>query len=515
MTDEADDTHLQLKEEGVAAPSFSVDQQIVDGLRLLGHDMRAAVSDVIGGLRLIDADRLDPDMQTQMARIRVAAETLAQMMDSTLSLVEGQVAGETVGPGFAFRSFLAEIEHRWAGRAAEQGLVFRLDVDRNVPEQISVARLNLDRILGNLIANAMKFTDQGEVQLTVRVKDDRLEFRVRDQGQGFSETALERLFSEEGRPQDSNRPGTGLGLHISKELATALGGDLEVFNLVDGGAIVTLTIPSPHWCRHEGGSDVPDLSDMSVLVAEDNETNQILVRQMLETMGARMVLARDGVEALEAIQRDVFDIALVDIEMPRKTGMEVMNELRQRPGFDVPMVALTAYVMRDNREAIYAAGADGVIAKPIRSITAFGEAIQRHVDKRGGAVATVMPDKISAQMLAEIDRNRFESILQSAGPDGRDEFMEHLVADLRAIAQNLRAALVENDAMATQAQTHILISLAGAIGAERLQEMAESLNAAVHRARPIETQGIMGPCIEALDILIEDVEARWHRASRH
>ena len=241
-----------------------------------------------------------------------------------------------------------------------------------MPERVQLARIELDRILGNLIANAMKFTDAGEVSLKVGVKDGTLQFCVRDEGQGFSDPALERLFLPGGRPADERRPGSGLGLHISKELAGRLGGTLSVRNREIRGACVSLAIPAGAWECRETPVAPPDLSGLTILVAEDNETNQILVRQMLEGMGARMVLARDGQEALDLLAQTPVDIALIDIEMPRLSGIEVMQRLRARAGFDTPLIALTAYVMRENREAIYAAGADGVIAKPIGSVASFG-----------------------------------------------------------------------------------------------------------------------------------------------
>lgn len=477
-----------------------------DALRLYGHDIRAAMSDVIGGLRLIDSDRLTPQVQGQIERVLAAGETLAELVDGIIQLSSGQTTTDSGIRSFDFRSFLAGIEMRWAGRAREQGLAFAMQVDRHVPEQIHVSRLKLDRILGNLIANALKFTDEGEVRLCVRQEEGNLVFAVRDQGRGFSESALRRLFRAGGRPEDEARPGTGLGLHISKDLADALGATLAVSNLPGGGARVMLTLPREAWeCRDEA-ADMPDLSDLTVLVAEDNETNQLLVRQMLSAMDARMVLARDGQEALEILARDPVDIALIDIEMPRLSGIEVMKRLRADPAFDTPLVALTAYVMRENREAIYAAGADGVIAKPIRSVTAFGQALRRHVSRKLGQVVPE-PD-LETPLIGTLNRNRFEAVLQAAGPAGKAEFLDHLLQDLRSVKSELACAIRANDTQTVRAQSHILISLSGAVGADRLQVMAEALNAAAHRNRLADARPLINTCADALTTLIGQVERR-------
>ncbi len=479
-----------------------------DALRLYGHDIRAAVSDVIGGLRLIDPSRVPADVQTQLDRVRVAGETLADLIDGATSLSTGRPAQVRPSHGFEFRTFLAGIEMRWSGRAREQGLSFQLDVDRNVPESIRAERIKLDRILGNLIANALKFTDDGRVTLSVRLTGEDLIFQVRDQGRGFSKPALDRLFTPDGRPANEQRPGTGLGLHISKELADGLGGTLTVENRAGAGADVTLSLPRDAWEWREAGGERPDLSDLTILVAEDNETNQILVRQMLEGMGARMLLARDGQEALDLLGSRQVDIALVDIEMPRISGIDVMRRMRQRPGFSTPMVALTAYVMRENREAIYAAGADGVIAKPIRSISAFGQAIRRHVHRNGLTCEMTVCPQDTRSLVGALDRNRFEAILQAAGPEGRQEFLQHLLQDLRSVRGELKQATAGNDTAQTRAQSHILISLAGAVGADWLQQIAESLNAAAHKGRLREAGTLVSTCDQALGTLIAQVEQR-------
>lgn len=480
-------------------------------IKLYSHDVRAAVSDVIGGLRLIDIDRLDRDAQDQVERVQIAGEALAELVDAALLELDGRSHEAAEERLVDFRSFLAGVEMRWSGRAREQGLSFRLDVARETPEHVCVARIKLDRILGNLIANALKFTDQGRVTLRVQNKDDHLQFSVRDQGPGFSDTALDRLFTSEGRPDDSPRPGSGLGLHISKELADSLGGELTVINDAEHGAEVRLSLPPECWKCTEAEVVLPDLSGLRILVAEDNETNQIIVRQMLERMGATMQLARDGEEALAALERTRFDLALLDIEMPNKTGIEVMRDLRARgAAAETPLVALTAYIMRDNREAIYAAGADGVIAKPIRSIQDFGHAIRRHVDRKSGAVAPV-PDLDATQRIGQLDRNRFDALLQAAGPEGRAEFLTHLLADLRSVAQKLQDAVERSDPMQVRAQTHILISLAGAVGADRLQDLAESLNATAHRGRLEDAPTLVSTCRQSLDILIEQVALRARR----
>lgn len=224
------------------------------------------------------------------------------------------------------------------------------------------------------------------------------------------------------------------------------------------------------------------LSGVRVLLAEDNPTNQMVAIQMLESLGAVVTLAVDGAEALEIVQREDFDVMLVDIEMPRVSGIEVMRALRASNSklADMPLIALTAYVMREHRMAIDEAGADGVIAKPILSIEQFGQDILGFMRKRGAepkapAVATVEGD-VSGE--AEIDQSIYDSLVSAIGAEAMQELLGKVRSDIEASRTTIEQALRSMNLKALRAATHVLISVGGAIGAVGLQGLAQTLNAA-------------------------------------
>lgn len=469
---------------------------------MLGHDMRAAISDILGGLALSDLSALDSDSRRQLERVESAAEQLARLTDETLALV----TGETEQRGAPQRHtrlgpFLSRIAARWRAHAQERGLDFALKLDEDLPAIIGTDAAALDRILSNFISNAVKHSGTGTVTLTVQMGDrETLCLRVRDTGPGFSERAMALLFEYKGRPADSRQPGSGLGLHIVRDLAQRLRAQLQVNNMEGGGAEVALILPRAAWApgveAPEGLEDLPDLAGCHVLLAEDNETNQLLLRQMLETLGADCTLVADGQAACEALNREPFELALIDIEMPRLSGIDVIRFLRGQPGpcRATPVLAVTAFVLSANRDQIYAAGADGILAKPIMSLEAFGEAIARVLRKAPRQVRT-------ARLSPPFDPVHLDRLLALAGPDQGRELLHRMQSDFADVRSGLEEGCDRGDTVLIRARSHVLISLAGAIGNGSLQRRAEELNAAVHGRSASDYRTLCPPVLTEIDAL--------------
>jgi CheY-like chemotaxis protein len=223
------------------------------------------------------------------------------------------------------------------------------------------------------------------------------------------------------------------------------------------------------------------LSGLHILLAEDNLTNQMVATQMLESLGARVSLASDGQEAMDMMENDVFDVALIDIEMPRISGVDVIRSLRQRGGrySEMPMIALTAYVMREHRAAIGDAGADGIISKPILSIEQLGDDVMRILN--GPRNKMVGPPAEFSQPAEEdevIDTAVFRDLCSVFDPPRREELLHKVSQDIGVACGQIRGAQLARDSQKIRAASHVLISVAGTIGAMRLQSLAQCLNSA-------------------------------------
>ncbi len=475
---------------------------------LLSHDLRSALADILGGVRLIDRGRLDDATRAQIDRIEAAGQVLVGLLDAepTGGALDGMSA--TRPPtALELNGFLDLIRKRWSARASEKGLVFSISKAEHLPRIVTLDRVTLERVIGNLISNAVKFTDQGKVVLKVSLENDAsLCFRVCDDGPGMSPQALEHLFRYAARPGGTRKPGSGLGLYIAKALASQIGGKLEIANRAEGGAEAIFRIPATVWAASNSEFPVvespPDLTGLRILVAEDNLTNQMVVAHMIEAMGADFALAADGREALALARAGHFDLALLDIEMPRMNGLELIHALRAAPPplCDMPLVALTAYVMREHRDRIHAAGADGIISKPILSLSAFGNEIRRHLG-RNRASAAPGPTTGADRTDGLVDRMVYDRLIDTIGPGARGELLDKLRIDATAVARGLRRGLNAGDMAIIREHTHVLISVAGAIGARRLQDAAQRLNAAARRKASDEVADLCTTCLEGLDAL--------------
>lgn len=451
---------------------------------LLNHDMRSAISDVFGGLQLLDTAQMAEKDQTQIARIAASAALALRLLDASQGYWSSQQDRPRDPDSAAVNvlSLLNELEMRWRGRAAARGLslVFNLEIDGKL--ELAFDDLELQRLLSNLLENAVKFTDQGQVTLTARQSSTHVVFRVLDEGPGFSPASLSKLFTFGGRPETSSKPGSGLGLFIAKSIVKQMKGRISAEN-TGAGALVAVEIPLGLIAMPSKVDIVPKMSNprlagLRVLLAEDNKTNQIVAGQMLQALGAEVTIASDGVEAWELLQQQEFDFALIDVEMPRKSGLQLIQEIRDGPEAiaNMPLIVLTAYVMREHRQRILQTGADGIIAKPLASIEAFGEAIQKYCQRSG---LVFLPPKESAGT-GPVDRKTYDDLRKAVGDRVFGNLLGKLVIDLEDVETRLRGAFAQQDTEQASLASHNLVSLAGAIGATELLGVAQSLNTASH-----------------------------------
>ena len=248
------------------------------------------------------------------------------------------------------------------------------------------------------------------------------------------------------------------------------------------------------------------LTGFSVLLAEDNPTNQLVAVQMLESLGANVTLAVDGVEALEILDRERFDIGLIDIEMPRLSGLELIRIVRSGGGerAAMPLVALTAYVMREHTVAIENAGADGIIAKPILSIEAFGEDILGYIRRRsaaGGAASAGTDDADGPP----VDPLIFDTLLETIGQEAKPEFLRRIMADVGNARDQIRMAHEAEDWGSLCAATHVLVSIGGSIGANQVHNLARCLNSAGHESDTTVIDRDVPAILREIDRMLEAV----------
>lgn len=273
-------------------------------------------------------------------------------------------------------------------KAEDKGIELIFKNKGKIPQEIVADKKRIKQILFNIVGNAIKFTNKGYVELTVsfvqEINKNILIFRVKDTGCGISDEQASRLFRPFEQADTStarNYGGSGLGLVLSRGLAQGMGGDIVIDRsqlgvgttmkiTLDAGPEASENLVAKFSTNISDEEDVHDLSGMltgeMILVVDDAKENARLFKMYLAQAGAIVETAHDGEQALEMIKSKPFDLVLLDLQMPGKDGYQVISELRQM-NFDLPIVALTAHAMKEERDRTARAGFDGHITKPVKS----------------------------------------------------------------------------------------------------------------------------------------------------
>jgi two-component system, OmpR family, aerobic respiration control sensor histidine kinase ArcB len=493
----------------------ALDPRDAPALALLGHDLRAGLSEVIGSLRLIPPESLTSASRLQVDRSIAASEALALLLEQALTLLSGR---DPAQQSYVLQTdrLLSNLKLRWTPRLRALGLQFQLLAAPDLPAQLGLDGALFERVLANLLGNIAKYVKQGRVICRIGLLHERmLEVSVQDDGPGFSPASLARISTGRSTRDPSTQPGSGLGLMIVREMVEASGGTLDIRNRDGGGALVLVSLPLTPFSLTEvtepSPEPAPDLSHLRILLADDSSTHRILHQQLLTRLGAEVVLAKDGVETIGRIERESFDLAIIDVEMPYFNGLDVIRHIRGRSDAvaKLPILALTAHSGDEASARITDVGADGMLNKPIASASLLGQAVLRAYEQKRGRSA--LPHPISLQTEG-IDHDQFANLLKMAGPQGAAKILTHIHLDLLRTEADLIAASHGPTWPAVRAQTHVLIALAGTAGADELSQQAQALNQLAHQTRPDRGTflALLPQLLESLRELVKFIAMKIH-----
>jgi signal transduction histidine kinase/CheY-like chemotaxis protein len=453
--------NLKVKESAIIKEQF---------LANMSHEIRTPLNAIKGFSGLMLQSGLSTDQKQYASIIENASNNLLEIVNDVLDISKieaGKLKLET--KEFNVKDILQMLEFMFANSATEKNLEYEWSIEENTALDLKGDADRLNQILINLISNAIKFTNTGYVKINAREikragKKTWIQFQVEDSGVGIPADKVDKVFERFYQVMNNDGrliKGTGLGLAIVKNLSVLMGGDVSLESESGKGSVFTVLLPfdlNDHPEKYGVGNEFSVLKNLEftavkILVAEDNLVNQLLVKYLLNKYGIEPIFRQNGWEVIEALQQESYDLLLMDIQMPVMNGYQAIEKIKQLK-LELPVVAMTAYVMPGDKEKCLAAGMDDYIAKPISEVQ-LQQVLLKFLGKK----------QLTGKKLPEVSTENFLLNLAGGDKEMANTILSEVKKELRAELEKLEDFRAnESEASELSAFCHHLVSTISPLG---------------------------------------------------
>ena len=353
----------------------------------MSHEIRTPLNVIIGMIREIGKESLSDSQRTYLKHTEASAYHLLSIINNVLDMSKIEAGEFSLDiKDFSLSAVLSNVRSILSSRAVGKKIKFTVQSDENIAKALKGDSLRLSQVLINFLGNSIKFTDEGFVKLEVQLvasnnEIQRIRFVIADSGIGMGEDFMQRIFSKFTQENDAanrSREGTGLGMSISKEIVEMMGGKIQVESIKGKGTEISVEIDFPlgiedQLIRIDKSTRNYDISNTRILVVEDNEMNRFIARQSLKQAKCNITEAENGRVAIDILEKEKFDVILMDVQMPEMDGVEATKIIRGEMQNTTPIIALTANAFKHDIELYLSIGMNDFLIKPYKEEELFSK----------------------------------------------------------------------------------------------------------------------------------------------